>query len=276
MLLGHGVYTSAGKEDCVVLSQSSTSSHGPLLSASAFAMIIVAGVAASAAASPIVLTGLASDYHVTLPEGTGAINAQAGIGGPGRLGVFAEDRNAPFGRPFAERRAIFQFDLAPLAGAGNVVAAANFSVFLPLQNSGVNNRAAALYGSAPNRNATIEFSDAGSTNQFSDASYGLLQSAFLPSGITPPQYNNRFGSSDITSFLQSRLDDYIANPANRYVFFRVQVDTLTPFTNAFFEISSGDATDASERPQLSVTVVPTPGVGVVGLLTLGVAMRRRR
>jgi hypothetical protein len=275
MLLGHGVYTSAGKEDYVVLSQSSTSSHGPLSSAPAFAMIIAATAAGSATASPIVLSGLTSDYHITLPEGSGSISAQAGIGGPGRLGVFAEDRNPPVGRQFAERRAIFQFDLAPLAGAGNVVTAANFSVFLPLQNSGVNNRAAALYGSAPNRNATIEFSDAGSTNQFSDASYGLLQSAFLPSGITPPQYNNRFGSSDITSFLQSRLNDYIANPANRYVFFRVQVDTLTPFTNAFFEISSGDATDASERPQLSVTVVPTPGVGV-GLLTLGVAMRRRR
>lgn len=230
-----------------------------------------------ASAAPVVLTGLSTGYHVTLPEGSGAISAQAGIGGPARLGVFAEDRNPPVGRQYAERRAIFQFDLAPLAGLGSTVTAANFSVYLPAQNSGVNNRAASLLGSAPNRGATVVFGDAGATNEFGDASYSLLQTAFLPTGITPPQYDARFTSFDLTSFLQARLGDYLANSANRYVFLRVQVAALTPGTNAFFEISSGDAADVSQRPQLSVTVVPAPGVGAAGfVLACGLAARRRR
>ena len=115
------------------------------------AVVGLMAAAGSASATVVTLNGDAADYHVTLPEGNGAISAQAGIGSPGRLGTFRETRNPPIGRIEGERRAIFEFDLASLQPLGPTISSANFSLFLPSQASAVPTHDADLWGSTSNR-----------------------------------------------------------------------------------------------------------------------------
>lgn len=243
--------------------------------------IVRAGAASSvlslvpaALAGGVVVPGLAEDYHITLPEGTGAINTSNGIGmTASRLGVFGEDRDAPIGRPNAERRAIVEFDLAALLPHGDLVTAASFSIFLPNQSSGVPNRDLDLYGATVGRPAPIAFDTTGAADEFDAAGYTLLDAAFLED-ITPLDYDTRF-STDVTAFIAARYAEFLADSSRRYVLFRMQVQDNGEGANAFYEISSAEAA-AEEVPQLIVTVVPGPGVAWAMAGAFAWGLRRRR
>lgn len=237
------------------------------------AIVGLLAITGTASATVTTLNGNAADYHITLPEGNGAINAQAGISGNGRLGTFRETRNPPIGRIEAERRAIFEFDLASLQPLGPTITSANFSLFLPTQASAVPTHDADLWGSTANRSALMNFDSVGATDEFDAASYQLIAPKIFED-VIPPSYNKRYGK-DITAFLQARYTDFLNNNANRYVFFRLQVEPNAAGVNSFYEIVSGDGA-AAQVPQIEVNVIPAPGaaalLGVAGLL----ATRRRR
>lgn len=229
----------------------------------------------SARAGGVVVAGLTADYHVTLPEGTAPVNTSNGIGMDAtRLGVFGEDRDAPVGRPNAERRAIVEFDLSALLPHGDTVTAATFSIFLPDQNSGVPNRDLDLYGGTVGRAAPIAFDSAGAADEFSAPAYTLLDAAFLED-ITPLDYETRF-STDVTAFLAARYAEFLLDSSRRYVLFRMQVQDNGEGANAFYEIGSAEAL-AGEAPLLEVTVVPGPGAaGVLVMAVFSAAGVRRR
>ena len=237
------------------------------------AVLGLLAAAGTASATVTTLNGNAADYHITLPEGNGAINAQAGIGSPGRLGTFRETRNPPSGRIEGERRAIFEFDLASLQPLGPTITSANFSLFLPSQASAVPTHDADLWGSTSNRSSLKNFDSVGATDEFADASYQLIAPKIFEN-VIPPSYNQRYGK-DITAFLQARYTDFLSNNANRYVFFRLQVEPNVAVVNSFYEIVSGDGV-AAQVPMIEVNVIPAPSaaalLGVAGLL----AARRRR
>lgn len=238
------------------------------------ALALVAGCALSAQAAVVVIPGDTADYHITLPEGNGAINASTGItNDPGELGVFRETRNPPVGRAEAERRAIFEFDLASLVPHGNTITSANFSLFLPIQASAVPTHDAELWGSTQNRSSLVTFASPNATDEYDAASYQLVAPNLLED-IIPPSYNQRYGK-DITAFLQARYNDYLANNANRYVFFRLQVEPNAAGVNSFYEVTAADGI-AAQVPQLTVDVIPAPGaIGLLGMAGLLAARRRR-
>lgn len=226
----------------------------------------------SAAAVPIIVVGDTADYHITLPEGNSPINTLQGLGST-QLGTFRETRNPPVGRTEAERRAIFQFDLGALAGMGNTITSASFSVFLPSQASGIPTHDLDLWGSSQNRTGVVNYTDAAAANEYDAASYGLVVSALIPRP-TPPDLNQRY-SGDITTFLQSRLDAYLLDNTQRYVFFRTQVEPNLGTVNSFYVLNSAEAGTGFE-PQLDVTIVPSPAPWALVLMMGGAALRRRR
>lgn len=233
------------------------------LVASVFAVPALAG-------TPVSITGDVADYQITLPEGNAAINTLQGLG-PNRVGTFRETRPNPGTRQEAERRAIFQFDLASLLPLGNTITAATFSVFVPSQNSGIANRAVDLWGSSQNRTGVVNFGDAGAANEFDAPSYALVASGVVPI-LTPPELNTR-RSAEVTAFLQARYADYLANNANRFVFFRTQV--APGGTTSFYEFNTAEA-GGDFVPRLDVRVVPSPGTAALAVGALVLVTRRRR
>ncbi|HYF13749.1 MAG TPA: hypothetical protein VD971_01605 [Phycisphaerales bacterium] len=236
-------------------------------------LLASAAVVPTASATVVVVNGDAADYHIALPEGNLPPTASAGIGGSARLGTFRETRNPPVGRADAERRAIFQFDLASLQPFGNTVANATFSVYLPAQASGIPTHDLDLWASSDNRASAINFSDAGAIAEFDAPSYTLVFPTLIPRP-TPPDLDRRY-SGDITAFLQARYNDFLANPAERYVFFRTQVEPSGAAVNSFYELNAAEA-GGTVMPLLTVDVVPAPATGALALAATLLAARRRR
>lgn len=236
---------------------------------SALAALALAG---TAHADLVIVHGDAADYQITLPEGDAPINTLQGLG-PLKVGTFRETRPNPGTRQEADRRAIFQFDLASLLPFGPTITSADFSLFVPNQNSGIASKPVDLWGSSDNRSAVVNFGDAGAADEYDDASYSLVRPTVVPI-LTPPEYNQRYGG-DVTAFLQARYSDFLANNAERYVFFRTQIAPNAGSVSAFFDFNTAEA-GGDFMPRLTVNVVPTPGAGVLVLAGLAAATRRRR
>ncbi len=237
----------------------------------ALILAALAGVAPSALAGIVTIDGNAADYQITLPEGDAPINTLQGLG-PNKVGTFRETRPNPGTRQEADRRAIFQFDLMSLLGQGTTVSSADFSLYLPFQNSGVQTKPVDLWGSSQNRTNVVNFGDAGAANEYDAASYSLVKSTVVPI-LTPPEYEMRYGG-DVTAFLQARLDDFLLDNSKRYVFFRTQVAPNAGVVSAFFEFNTAEA-GGDFMPRLVVNVVPAPGVGATLMGVLALAGRRR-
>lgn len=237
----------------------------------AIAIILGAAAGSTASAGIVTINGNAADYQITLPEGDAPINTLQGLG-PNKVGTFRETRPNPGTRQEADRRAIFQFDLMTLLGQGTMVSSAEFSLYLPFQNSGVQTKPVDLWGSSQNRTGVVNFGDAGAANEYDAASYALVKSTVVPI-LTPPEYEMRYGG-DVTTFLQARLDDFLLDNTKRYVFFRTQIAPNAGTVSAFFEFNTAEA-GGDFMPRLVVNVVPTPGVGATLIGALALAGRRR-
>lgn len=232
---------------------------------------LLSGVAA-AHAGIITIDGNAADYQITLPEGNAPINTLQGLG-PNKIGTFRETRPNPGTRQEADRRGIFQFDLATLLGQGGTVLSAEFSLYLPPQASGVQSHPIDLWGSSENRTAVVNFGDAGAENEYDAASYGLVVSTAIPT-LSPPEYDQRYGTL-VTAFLQARLDDFLADNTKRYVFFRTQIAPNAGSVASFYDFNSAEA-GGDFMPRLVVNAVPTPGTAMLLIGGLVAVVRRKR
>ena len=201
----------------------------------------------------ISILGDPADYKIFMPGGTNPV-AVPGGGNTTELSVNVDNVDAP-GTPYNESRVIYQFDISSIASG---IQTATFSAVLDEAIYPISSNSVDVYGSTLNRSSFLLDSDPLAGDEFDAASYLQLNDPGTP---FVDKINNVDGEryyQDITSFLQNRYDDYLADTANRWVFFRLQCDAPPVTTSAFYDFNSGDA--ASDlAPRLDIVYVPAPG-----------------
>ncbi|MEE9404391.1 MAG: DNRLRE domain-containing protein [Algisphaera sp.] len=165
----------------------------------------------------------------------------------------------------SQYRVIEEFDLTPLLAAGDQITSAtlsmtrNFSIY---PGSSVQ-----LHGFSTSR-ATLLSNDNPAALAAYNAPSMLLASAFA-ANVAPNPPTETF-TVDITSFLQARYADIVANPAAPYIALRL--DPQTGGTDVRFDSAN---TLTGLAPQLNVTVVPEPSILGISILS-GLALLSRR
>lgn len=164
-------------------------------------------------------------------------------------------------------RVIEEFDLSPLLAAGDAVTSATLAmerVFAIYPNGSVR-----VNGLTTNRGTLLSAGGPAAIAAWDTPDAQLLDAAFAPNGAPNPATETF--TLDVTAFLQARLDDAHATPAQALIAFRL--DPQAGGTDIRFTAANAVS---GFVPQLRVTVVPEPATA--SLVTLGAALllRRRR
>ncbi|WP_269538016.1 PEP-CTERM sorting domain-containing protein [Cerasicoccus fimbriatus] len=190
------------------------------------------------------------------------------------------DNNSAFNN--LDGASILVFELPDLAGETLADATLEFTItggsYLALGGSGTLPKGIDLYGLRYNSASTVQISDYGFGDNPGNGTE-LQQDVFEittndnGSGWPSTISSDIPGGANIASWIQSLYDSGAV--AGDYAFLRLNLDDGT--NNALF-IASGNSTDISVRPNLTLTTVPEPSIytALFGLLTLGFVLQRRR
>lgn len=187
----------------------------------------------------LTITGLTADTQVS-QDGTVSFTGNT----PMRLGTTSNLQQCD----------VFVFQLPALPG-GRAIGSASLSFYLA-SNAGTPTAKVGLYGlgfrAFPTVQATDYFSAAYNTDT-TDAT--AIQDAVLPGGAPPATITtSTAGNAALASYLTTQ---YNAGGKNQYIFLRLSPDAAMAWYT-YYNVAGADAATASQRPVLTINLIPGP------------------